>query len=73
VVAPCAVTEYGYEEFEAISVRTIKKLPQNVVVQISSSVWKVQYDGWTWEGITEVIAAEVRNYRGLRSPESCFR
>jgi len=41
VVAPCAVTEYGYEEFEAISVRTIKKLPQNVVVQISSSVWKL--------------------------------
>ena len=29
-----------YEEFEAISVRIVKKLPQNVVIQIASSVWK---------------------------------
>jgi hypothetical protein len=29
-----------YEEFEAISVRVIKKLPQNTIAQIASSVWK---------------------------------
>jgi hypothetical protein len=29
-----------YEEFEAISVRIVKKLPQNVVILIASSVWK---------------------------------
>src|SRR5438067_5438792 len=34
------IPEYTYEEFEAISVRIIKKLPHNVVVQIASSVWK---------------------------------
>jgi MoxR-like ATPase len=35
------IPEYTYEEFEAISVRIIKKLPQNTVIQIASSVWKV--------------------------------
>jgi ATP-dependent Lon protease len=30
------IPEYTYEEFEAISVKTIKKLPQNVIVQIAS-------------------------------------
>ena len=34
------IPEYDYEEFESISVRTIKKLPQNIVIQIASSVWK---------------------------------
>jgi hypothetical protein len=34
------VAEYTYEEFEAISVRIIKRLPQNAVIQITSSVWK---------------------------------
>lgn len=35
------IPEYTYEEFEAISVRIIKKkIPQNVIVQIASSVWK---------------------------------
>jgi len=34
------IPEYSYEEFEAISIRIIKKLPQNVVIQIASSVWK---------------------------------
>ncbi|MGB8033547.1 MAG: hypothetical protein WCF03_06975, partial [Nitrososphaeraceae archaeon] len=34
------IPEYTYEEFEAISTRIITKLPQNVVVQISSSIWK---------------------------------
>jgi holliday junction DNA helicase RuvB len=34
------IPEYTYEEFEAISVRLIKKLPQNTVIQIASSVWK---------------------------------
>jgi hypothetical protein len=29
-----------YEEFEAISVRIIKKLPHNTIIQIASSVWK---------------------------------
>src|ERR671938_658958 len=33
------IPEYTYEEFEAISVRIIKKLPQNAVIQIASSVW----------------------------------
>jgi len=33
------IPEYTYEEFEAISVKTIKKLPQNTVIQIASSVW----------------------------------
>jgi Holliday junction resolvasome RuvABC ATP-dependent DNA helicase subunit len=34
------IPEYSYREFEAISVRIIKKLPQNTVIQIASSVWK---------------------------------
>jgi MoxR-like ATPase len=34
------IPEYTYEEFEAISVRVIKKLPQNTIIQIASSVWK---------------------------------
>jgi replication-associated recombination protein RarA len=34
------IPEYTYEEFEAISVRIIKKLPQSIVIQIASSVWK---------------------------------
>src|SRR5919202_4691890 len=34
------IPEYSYPEFEAISVRIIKKLPQNTVIQIVSSVWK---------------------------------
>jgi MoxR-like ATPase len=34
------IPEYTYEEFEAISVRLIKKLPQNNVIQIASSFWK---------------------------------
>ncbi len=35
------IPEYSYPEFEAISVRIIKKLPQNTVIQIASSVWKM--------------------------------
>ncbi|MFL6346270.1 MAG: AAA family ATPase, partial [Nitrososphaeraceae archaeon] len=35
------IPEYSYEEFEAISVRIIKKLPQNAVIQIACSVWKM--------------------------------
>jgi Holliday junction resolvasome RuvABC ATP-dependent DNA helicase subunit len=34
------IPEYGYPEFESISVRLIKKLPQNAVIQIASLVWK---------------------------------
>ena len=35
------IPEYTYEEFEAISVRIIKKkIPHNIIVQIASSVWK---------------------------------
>jgi ATP-dependent Lon protease len=34
------IPEYSYPEFEAISVRMIKKLPQNVVIQLASAVWK---------------------------------
>jgi hypothetical protein len=34
------IPEYSYPEFEAISVRIIKKLPQNIVIQIASSAWK---------------------------------
>jgi hypothetical protein len=33
------IPEYTYEEFEAIAIRIIKKLPQNAVIQIASSVW----------------------------------
>src|SRR5690349_9677123 len=31
---------YTYEEFEIISLRIIKKLPQNTIIHIASSVWK---------------------------------
>jgi holliday junction DNA helicase RuvB len=34
------IPEYTYEQFEAISIRIIKKLHQNAVIQIASSVWK---------------------------------
>jgi hypothetical protein len=34
------IPEYTYDEFEAISVRIIKKLPRNVVTHITYSVWK---------------------------------
>jgi hypothetical protein len=34
------IPEYSYPEFEAISVTIIKKLPQNIITQIASSVWK---------------------------------
>jgi Holliday junction DNA helicase RuvB len=34
------IPEYSYPEFEAISVRIIKKLPQSTVIQIASSIWK---------------------------------
>ena len=34
------IPEYTYPEFEAISFRIIKKLPQSTVIQIASSVWK---------------------------------
>jgi len=34
------IPEYTYKEFEAIAVRIIKKLPQNSVIQIASSIWK---------------------------------
>ena len=34
------IPEYTYEEFETISIRIISKLPQNVIVQIASSIWK---------------------------------
>ncbi|MFL6319899.1 MAG: hypothetical protein ACJ72Q_05455 [Nitrososphaeraceae archaeon] len=34
------IPEYTYEEFEGISLRLIKKLHPNAVIQIASSVWK---------------------------------
>jgi Holliday junction resolvasome RuvABC ATP-dependent DNA helicase subunit len=34
------IPEYTYEEFETIAIRIIKKLPQNAVIQIASSIWK---------------------------------
>jgi MoxR-like ATPase len=34
------IPEYTYEQFEVISVRIIKKLPHNTIIQIASSVWK---------------------------------
>jgi MoxR-like ATPase len=34
------IPEYTYEEFETISLRIIKKLPQNTIIQIASTVWK---------------------------------
>jgi replication-associated recombination protein RarA len=35
------IPEYTYPEFEAISVRILKKLPENTIIQIASSVWKM--------------------------------
>jgi replication-associated recombination protein RarA len=34
------IPEYTYEEFETISIRIVSKLPQNIKVQIASSIWK---------------------------------
>ena len=34
------IPAYTYEEFEAISVRIIKKLNRSAIIQIASSVWK---------------------------------
>jgi MoxR-like ATPase len=34
------IPEYTCEEFEGIALRIVKKLPQNTVIQIASSVWK---------------------------------
>ena len=34
------IPEYTYEEYETIAIRIIKKLHQNAVIQIASSVWK---------------------------------
>jgi hypothetical protein len=34
------IPEYTYEEFEGIAMRLIRKLNQNAVIQIASSVWK---------------------------------
>jgi MoxR-like ATPase len=34
------IPQYTYEEFEAVSVRIIKKLHRNAIIQIASSVWK---------------------------------
>ena len=34
------IPEYTYEEFEGIALRVVKKLPQNTIIQIASSVWK---------------------------------
>ncbi len=34
------IPEYTYQEFEAVSLRIIKKLPQSTIIQIASSVWK---------------------------------
>jgi MoxR-like ATPase len=34
------IPEYTYEEFETISIRIIKKLNQNTIIQIASSIWK---------------------------------
>jgi hypothetical protein len=35
------IPEYIYPEFEGISTRIVNKLPQNTVIQIASSVWKM--------------------------------
>ena len=35
------IPEYTCSEFEGISTRIVNKLPQNTVIQIASSVWKV--------------------------------
>jgi len=34
------IPEYTYEEFEAVSIRVIEKLPHDIVIQIASSIWK---------------------------------
>ncbi|MFL6384901.1 MAG: hypothetical protein ACJ712_08020, partial [Nitrososphaeraceae archaeon] len=34
------IPQYTYKEFEAISVRIIKKLHRSAIIQIASSVWK---------------------------------
>jgi replication-associated recombination protein RarA len=34
------IPEYTYEELEAIAIRIIKKLNQNAIIQIASSIWK---------------------------------
>jgi hypothetical protein len=34
------IPSYTYEEFEGIALRIVKKLHPNVVIQITSSVWK---------------------------------
>jgi MoxR-like ATPase len=34
------IPQYTHEEFGATSIRIIKKLPQNAIIQIASSVWK---------------------------------
>ena len=34
------IPEYSYEEFEAISLRIIKKLHRSAIIQIASSVWQ---------------------------------
>jgi replication-associated recombination protein RarA len=33
------IPSYSYKEFEAISVRIIRKLPPNAAIQIASSIW----------------------------------
>jgi MoxR-like ATPase len=40
------IPEYTYEEFEGIALRIVKKLPQNTVIQIASSVWKSGEQGY---------------------------
>jgi MoxR-like ATPase len=40
------IPEYAYEEFEGIALRIVKKLPQNTVIQIASSVWKSGEQGY---------------------------
>jgi MoxR-like ATPase len=35
------IPKYTYPEFEAISVRILKKLPENIIIHIASSVWKM--------------------------------
>ena len=34
------IPEYTYEEFKTIAIKIVKKLHQNAVIQIASSVWK---------------------------------
>jgi MoxR-like ATPase len=35
------IPEYTYEEFEGIALRIVKKLSQNTVIQIASSLWRM--------------------------------